>query len=180
MGLEIGAAALFSAIGAAGAVGGTAYSAYAGNKAAKASRRAENLRQRQMNLDSAMKRREIFRKMQLSRAQAVSRTTNAGVGEAGGSALPGALGSISQRGQEDLGYNQFSTDIGNDLFRANRQYTTWQSNAQTGQGIANLGMNLIQAAPTLERIGTEISGPRTGGQVRTSPGYRGPYISSIY
>ncbi len=177
MGLEIGAALLYA--GTAAAVGGTAYSAYSGSKAASASRKAERLRQRQMNLDSAMKRREIIRKMQLSRAQAVSRTTQAGVGDPGGSALGGATASIQQRGSEDLGYNQFSTDIGNDLFRANRQQTTWQSNAQTGQGIANLGMNLIQAGPTIQAIGTEVAGSRPG-QVKTPPGYRGPYISSIY
>lgn len=178
MGLELGAALLYA--GTAASIGGTAYSAYSGQKAATASKKAEKLRQRQMNLDSAMKRREILRKTQLARAQAVSRTTAAGVSDPGGSALGGATASITQRGQEDLGYNQFSTDIGNDLFSANRQYTQWSSNAQTGSGIAQMGMNLIQAAPTLQRIGTEIAGQRSNSQVRTAPGYRGPYISSIY
>ncbi len=174
MGLEIGAALLFA--GTVAAVGGTGYNAYAGAKAAKASRRAESLRQRQMNLDSAMKRREILRKVQLSRSQALSRTTQSGASSS--SALGGAFGEIAQRGGEDVNYNEFSTDVGNDLFRANRDFTTWRSNAETGQGIANLGMNLIQSTPTLTSIGTEAFGKKPGSS--TSPGYRGPYISSIY
>lgn len=177
MGIEVGIGALLTSIGTATAVAGTGYSVYSGAKAAGASRDAERLRQRQLNLDSAMKRREMLRKIQLSRSTALSRTTVAGAQKS--SALGGALGSIQQRGGEDLNYNQQSTDIGNDLFAANRDITTFQSQAQAGQGIGNLGFNLIQSAPTLSRIGTDLfGGESTSG--KSGGGYRGPYISTIY
>jgi len=172
MGLEIAAA-----IGLASAVGGTAYSAYSGNKAAKQSRKAENLRQQQMNLDSQMKQREIFRKTQLAQATARQRATQSG--SQFGSGLQGGLAEIAQRSGEDTNYNFQSTNIGNDIFAANQKQTMFKSNAEAGAGVAAFGMNLLQSLPTLNRIGTEIAGPRQSSSFPQAA-YRGPYISSIY
>lgn len=172
MGLEAAAA-----IGLVAAVGGTGYSAYSGNKAAQQSRKAEGLRQQQMNLDSAMKQREIFRKTQLSQATARARATQSGTQF--GSGLQGGLAEIAQRGGEDTNYNFQSTQIGNDLFQTNARQTQYKSNQETGQGVANLGLNLLQSLPTISRIGTEIVGSKSASSGRF-PGYRGPSISTIY
>jgi len=172
MGLEIAAA-----VGLISAVGGTGYSAYKGNMAAKQSQKAEALRQQQMNLDSQMKQREIFRKTQLAQATARQRATQSG--SQFGSGLQGGLAEIAQRGGEDTNYNFQSTNIGNSIFAANAAQTGFKSQAETGQGFASLGLNLLQSLPTLNRIGTEIAGPRQSSSFPQGA-YRGPYISSIY
>lgn len=185
MGLET--AALLTAIGTATAVGGTAYSVYNGQRAAAASKEAENLRQKQLNLDSAMKRREMIRKIQLSESTAVARATSSGTQDS--SSFGGSIGSIQSRGGEDLNYNKESTDIGNNLFAANRDVTTFQSLSQAGSGVSSLGTSLLQSTGTLTRIGTDLFAGRGSPEevmsrsdmsnIPIAP-YRGPSISTIY
>lgn len=179
MALEVGLGALLTTLGTATAVAGTAYSAYEGNKAAGQSRRAEQLRQQQMNLDSAKRQRDFIRKMQMAQAQSSTRLSQSGAQFSSAAAV--SSGNIASETQTDINYNQFSTDIGNNIFDANAKQTEYKSNAEAGQGFSKLGMSLLQSTPTITRIGTEIAGrSNNSGGAAASQNNPGPYISSIY
>lgn len=157
MGLEVAALAGIFQIAGTAAAGYGAYSSYQGQKAAAAaSKKAEDARQRQMELDALMKQRKIIRDTQLARAKALSAATQQGAGE--GSGLPGGYGQIQQTGGEDLNYLDQSRDIGRSIFDANRAYTEASSQAATGKGLFSFGVDLIQASPKLGQIGVDLFG----------------------
>lgn len=143
------------------AVAGTAV-AYKGKKQeaqgrsemTAASIRAEDARERQMNVEAQRAQREIARKAQVARSMAIVRGANQGA--LYGSAIPGAEGQIaSQAGQESNAVEQ-NKDIGTDIFAANRAYARASQKTSEGASIAGFGTSLIGLSQPIAQIGSTI------------------------
>lgn len=151
--------------GAAVSYGAAKQNAAAQTAALDAQKQSEALRQQQMNLDATRRKREIIRQSVAARSAAVAQTTAQGASGAGGSSLPGAVGSIAGRqgvGFEGIDQNQ---QIGNSIFAAHQaQLTAYQSaaNAQSvgalGAGITSLGGAFISNAGTFGKVGAFVGG----------------------
>ena len=140
------------AIGAAGAV----TQVVGANNAANASKKAERLREQQMNLETARQRRAVIRNSLRARAMAITNATAQGAGS--GSGLPGGFGQIGQQTGENLtGLNQGQI-IGAGVFQANRDSYGAQSLVSFGGGMSSLGGALIDNAPTIARTATYATG----------------------
>ena len=131
---------ILGAIGLVAQVAGSFIQAGAAKKAADASKKAEVLRERQLDLESARQRRETYRQTLRARSQAlVSSTAQGGTG---GSGIAGGLNQITGKGAENtLGINQ-GQSIGKGIFSANRQVADAQSLAAFGGGLSSLGSTI--------------------------------------
>ncbi len=145
---------------ALGAVG-TVTSVNAANQQASAAKRAERLRERQMELEAMRQRRAAIRTALRARSAGLVAATAQGAGS--GSGIQGGYGQIGgDLGNNMLGINQ-GTEIGADIFQANRDGAGAASLAAFGSGLSSLGGALVSNADTLGRIGTYASTPRTTG-----------------
>ena len=146
---------LIAAAGVAAGIAGTAMQVSGQNKANKAAKRAESIREAQMNLESARQRRDVIRKMNLARAEAVSSAETQGTSSSSG--LSGGLASIgAQGGSATLAINQ-NQQLGAEMFAANRQAASGNSMASFGNGLSSLGGALVNNASTIGKIGTYYS-----------------------
>jgi len=103
----------------------------------KAQKKAEKLRERQMNLQAMRERREVIRQATLARSTALATATSQGAAAPGSSGLGGAYGQISgEAGRQKVAINQ-NQQIGQGIFAANRQY--FQGSTQIGMGRAVAG-----------------------------------------
>ena len=143
---------LIAAVGVAAGIGGTIVQMQAAKKQEKAARRAENIREAQMNLESRREKRSVARQALVARAQALtSAETQGGVG---GSGLAGGLAQIgSQAGQVSSAIDQ-NTQLGAGIFQANRDISAARSREAFGSGISSLGGALVNNSETLGRLGT--------------------------
>jgi hypothetical protein len=154
-----------STIIAGAAIGGLAVSGYsavqqaeARRDATEASRRAERLRERQMQLDAQRRQREVFRRQMIARATTVSRTTaqNAGLGS---SAVGGAFGEQAGTTGRDTLYNALGLDIGRGLFDANADIAEAQGRTATYEGLGQLGTSFVNNAQLIGQVGHSLFGP---------------------
>jgi hypothetical protein len=142
---------------------GSKQNAAAQEKALAAQQETENLRQQQMNLDAARKKREIVRASMQARSAALATTTAQGVAGQGGSSLQGAYGSIAGRtGVNWLGVDQ-NQQIGNSIFashqnqlEAYKQAASAQSTMALGAGLSSLGGAILSNAGTIGKVGTYV------------------------
>lgn len=147
---------IIAGVGIAAAVAGSAVSVNASNQATAASKRAEALRERQMQLEAARSRRQVVRNMLRARSAALVGATAQGA--SGGSGLAGGYGQIGQQSGENMtGINQ-GTEIGAGIFSANRDYANAQSLVSFGQGLSSLGGTLMNNSGTIGRVGSYMSG----------------------
>lgn len=147
---------IIAGIGVAAGLAGTAVSVGAANAASQASIRAENLREKQMNLELARQKRQAIRAGIRARSQAASNANNQGASS--GSGLQGGFGQIAQgTGENMVGIGQ-AGQIGSGIFQANRDSASAQSLVSFGGGLSSLGGSLIDNASTIGRIGTFASG----------------------
>ena len=152
---------IIAGIGLAVGVAGTAAQVVGSSQQAAAAKRAENLRERQMNLEAARQRRQVIRNSLRARSMALTSATAQGAQS--GSGLQGGFGQIGQQTGENIqGVNQ-GTEIGAGIFAANRDSAGVSSLVSFGQGLGSLGGALVNNADTLGRIGTFFGTPRTGG-----------------
>lgn len=145
-----------SILGGVAAVGGTAYSIVQGQKAASASKRAERLRQRQLQLESNRRRREAIRQFQLNRATSLSNLTGSLGSVLGGGSAYGGLGGLTSTLGTQLNTLDQATDIGQGLFSANAAYSQASANSQAGSGIASFGSSIFQNSQAIGRIGATL------------------------
>jgi hypothetical protein len=169
------------ALGAIASIGGTVVSFIGQRQAAKAqetmakrqahfSKRAEAAREQQMRLEASRQRRQQFRQGILARAEAVSAGVNQGAqlgsGVAGGAAQ--ATGTALQ-GQQTA---TAAETLGGHIFEANRgfheagvqgarQIAKAQSLQAMGGFISSFGGAVVNAAPTISRVGTYFGSQRT-------------------
>lgn len=155
-----------AAVGAAGSAAGTlgAITSLAGTAAGvagqfmqqKAAKRAEELRERQMNLEAAREKRQIVRKSIMARAEATANATAQGAQQ--GSGLQGGLAGITaEQAQGTLGVNQ-NLEIGRGIFAANRDMARAGTISSIGSGIQSIGSSLTQNMELYGRLGTYYSG----------------------
>jgi hypothetical protein len=159
------AVAGLAAAGAGAAINYTAskQNAAAQSQALQAQQQSEALRQQQMNLDAARRRREVIRASVAARSASLSQTVAQGAGGVGGSSLPGAQASITGReGVNELGINQ-NQSIGNSIFSAHQQQlqayqsaASAQSFGAIGAGLSSLGGALMTNAGTIGKVGTFV------------------------
>lgn len=146
----MGIGAVIAAVGVGISAAGTVAGIIGQQQAASASKRAERLREQQMNLDAARSKRETVRRTLMAQAQAQSVGTNQGAGDS--SSLSGALGEIGSVG----GRNQVATNqnqaIGAGIFQANRDIASGESTSSFGQGLGSLGGMFVNNAQQLGRI----------------------------
>lgn len=188
---------LMTAIAAVG-VGLAGVSLWQGNKAAQANaaaqqqqvnaqvtaqKESEALRKQQMDLDATRRRREVLRQSVAARSASLAVTTAQGAAYEGGSAVPGAYGSIAGRtGVNTVGINQ-NQEIGSSLFNVHQnQLTAYQSaaaaqskaqsNMAFWQGLGSLGGSLITNAGTIAQVGT-YAGGKIGSWMAPKGGFTG-------
>lgn len=138
-------------------------------KAFQLQKKAEQERQKQMNLEAMRKRREIVRNTLAARSDALATTTAQGANGSGSSALPGAYGGIqSQSGGQLLAVNQ-NQSIGNNIFDIHGQmFDAYSASAAAGSQAA-LGSALGGIGGILMKQNTNIGSffgtPQQTGQV---------------
>lgn len=133
--------AVFSSIAAAlttiAGVAGTAVSAIGAYTQAKGAKKAEDIRQKQMDLQAQRDRRSSVRQALMARATASSNATAQGADQ--GSGLAGGLSSISgQNGRNIQGINQ-GQELGTQMFNAQRQISNGQTLGSIGGAIQGFG-----------------------------------------
>lgn len=130
---------------------GTGVQYAAAQDASDASKRAENARRAQMELEASRKKRELIRQGIIARAQATAVGTNQGAQDS--SALAGALGGIT--GTETRGVQgvNSSVTLGREVFAANQQIAEAQELGALGQGLSSLGGAVNKQLGTIGRLG---------------------------
>jgi hypothetical protein len=106
-------------------------------KQAKAAKKAEALRERQMNLEAARKKRELIREGVVARGKAKANAEAQGAGA--GSGLAGGLAQITGQQGRNVQANNQDQQIGQGIFAANRQYAAGGTLASIGSGISSFG-----------------------------------------
>lgn len=143
------------AIAATTAVAGTAYGIAEGQQAADASKRAEELRKKQLRLKQQEQQRQAIRESQLARANSASNI----VGQTGtleGSIFANVASANSAALGTNLGGINAAANIGLGIFDANAAYAQASANASAGQNIAAFGKDLFNSGPAIGRIGSTL------------------------
>lgn len=136
---------------------GTAVSAYGQYGQYKAQRKADALRQRQVQLEATRLKREQLRKAQVARAQATASAYNQGAGES--SALAGGLSQITgQAGRAVTAINQ-DAKLSEGLFNINTEYAKSGAVVSVGEGITSVGSMIAGNADTINRASASLFKP---------------------
>lgn len=124
-------------------------------------RKAENLRKKQMNLDSARRRREIIRQSIIARGMAVNNAANQGA--VGGTGLTGGMFEIGGGARRAISQTNQNQGIGAGIFDANLEGGNAQmreadagSIAAFGSGLSSLGGSIVNNIGTFNRVGTYL------------------------
>lgn len=151
------------AIGLVGA--GLTYSAQMkmANAQEAASKKAENAREQQMQLDSAHRKRQAVREAIVARSMSLSAGVNANAQD--GSGVAASMGQATAMGGENQQVTNSTEILGSRVFAANREYfeatRKGQQGMAFGQALGSFGGALQSAAPSLQRLGTYFGSPRT-------------------
>lgn len=140
LGLSLAAAAI-----------GTGVSVYGSVQANNASKRAEKLREKQMNLEATRRQREIIRQRQVANSQALAVATAQGAAQ--GTGLQGGYGAVAgATGRQAVSTSQ-NTQIGSGIFQANAAADNAQSISAAGGGLSSLGQGVLNNYGVLQRVG---------------------------
>jgi hypothetical protein len=143
---------IIAGVGLGLSAAGTAVSVIGQMQASEGAKRAEALRERQMNLEAARQRRSVVR--QALRARSIALTNATDQGATGGSGIAGGLGQIANTAASNTQAINQGVQIGSDMFRANETISGGQTLASFGSGLSNLGGSMYQGSETLGRIGS--------------------------
>jgi hypothetical protein len=119
---------------------GQAFGLIGGLKTAKAEKKAEKLRERQMNLEAARKKRENIRQAQIQRAEVASNAVSSGAGDS--SALAGGIAGIEGAANRNNVAVEQDRQIGAGIFRQNRKAASGRGIAGIGEGISAFGSSI--------------------------------------
>lgn len=128
---------IIGAVSAIAGVVGTAVSVVGAMQQNKAAKKAEALRERQMNLEAQRERRTAIRQAQVAQATAISNAANQG--GTGGSGIAGGLSQISNQMNQNITATNQNQEIGAGIFQANRQISSAQTLQSIGSGITGFG-----------------------------------------
>lgn len=134
--------------------GGMVLSAYGQYGQYKAQRKADALRQRQVQLEATRLRREQLRKAQVARAQATSRAYNQGAGES--SALSGGQSQIVAQGARSVQAINQDAALSGGLFKANTQYAKAGALVSIGEGIQEVGQVIASNSGEINRASASL------------------------
>ena len=138
-----------------------------------ASKKAENSREQQMQLDSSNRRRQSVREAIVARSMGLAAGTNAGAGQ--GSGVAAALGQATAQGAENQQVVNSSQILGSRVFAANRDYFNATQKGQAGmalgEGLSSLGGAIVNNAGTINQMG-QYFGNRPQGST-LNRGYNG-------
>lgn len=152
--------AAFSSIIAAAGLGlsaaGTVMNVMGQQKAAAGAKRAERLREAQMNIEESRSRRQIIRQAVVARGSALSNATSQGAQESSG--LVGGISQITNESGGAVTAGQQNKQLGTQMFAANRQISAGQSQSSFGSGLSSLGNGLVSNSEMIGRIGNYFSG----------------------
>lgn len=136
------------AIGAFGA-----YKQYTAQQdAAKASKKAEKLRETQMNLDAQRRRREVIRKMIAERAASRANAAAQGASGSDSSVIGGQAQAVNTGAYNVNAINQ-SQEVGQGIFAANAQYADAYARAGFGEAISGFGGKIFDNSEMISRVG---------------------------
>lgn len=116
---------------------GTVFGLIGANKQAKAAKRAEALRQRQMNLEAMRQKRQLVREGIVARANATNNAVAQGAAE--GSGLAGGIATVTGNQNRNVQAVNQDTELSNGIFAANKKYASGGTLIAIGQGISSLG-----------------------------------------
>lgn len=134
-----------SAVGTAAGVAGQVMSMNAAKK-------AEKLRERQMDLDTARQKREIARQAIVARSTALSSATEQGAQM--GSGLQGGQAQITGSANQGILAANQNQEIGAGIFAANRKAASGNMLSSFGNGLSGLGGMFLQNQELFGRVGT--------------------------
>lgn len=146
-------ATIYAAVAVAGLV-----TSYFGKKKEKAgvrqqsaaSIRAENARERQMELEGIRSQREVMRRTMVARSMANVNAASKGAMQ--GSGIQGGYGQIQNAGGRQINEIQQNLGIGRDIFSANRDLARAQEKTAEGKATYGLGMDIFKSADPISRI----------------------------
>jgi len=116
---------------------GQAFGLIGGMKTAKAEKKAEKLREAQMNLEAQRKKRENIRSSLISKAEVTSTAVAQGAGDS--SALEGGIAGITQAANRNNAAVEGDRQIGSAIFRQNAKAAKGRGIAAIGEGISSFG-----------------------------------------
>ncbi len=129
----------------------------------QASKKAENSRQQQMQLEAANQRRQSVREAIVARSMGLAAGTNAGAQY--GSGVQAATGQAIAQGAQNQQVTNSSEILGSRVFSANRQYFNATQKGEAGmafgQGLSALGGALVNNSGTIDRLGTYFGSSKT-------------------
>ena len=123
-------------LGAIGSVVGTAVSFMGSQAATKASKRAEMLRKKQMNMEATRAKRGEIRKAMITRSQIASQAQGQGAADTSGSM--GVQGSIQTAQAVNTRAIANAAQIGTQIFDQNAKIAQAQGQQNLGQGITSM------------------------------------------
>lgn len=149
-------------LGASKAAQGQKQIAKASRQIASASQRNEQLRERQLNLESLRQRRQAVREAIIARSSALTNSVGQGAGIYN-SGLAGGYGQIGGQLATNVRNITQAQQIGQGIFDNNAQiaqgeYKASQGQAQVagGQAISNFGGQVINSLPIITRVGQQV------------------------
>jgi hypothetical protein len=125
---------IFGAIGAVASIIGAGIQAKGASDTAEASKKAERLRLRQVNLESARQRRESYRQMLRARSQALL--------TAGAQGASTGYGQIGSKTAENISGINSAQEISKGIFKQNAAIADAQAMAAWGGGLTSLGQTV--------------------------------------
>lgn len=143
---------IIAGIGLAIGAGGAFLNFQADKKAAKESKKAEKLREQQMNLDAMRKRREVIRQMIVAKATGASNAAVQGVSGGDSAVVGGQAQAVATAARNTSAINQ-SQSIGQGIFDANAGIAAAQRTGAWGQAFQSVGGGLIENSETISRVG---------------------------
>jgi hypothetical protein len=138
------------AVGAIFSLVGIGMQVYGQIAQANALKRQTALQEKQMNLEADRQRRDIIRNAIMARA--IAQTNAANQGALFGSGLQGGYGQIAGRSGNQIVATNQNQEIGQGIFKAQRQYYNASIISSFGSGLSSLGNMFMQNAGTINRV----------------------------
>lgn len=154
-------------IGTAIAGAGMVQQRSATREASRASRRGEEIRRKQLELENIRTQRAIIRQAQQARALAISAASSRGA--ISSDVLPGAFGQIATQSGAQLLAQSENTQLSREMFDANAAFSTAKADAQNAAGMVDFGKSLFGNAERIASVGTSLGSAIRGPVTVSNP-----------
>lgn len=144
--------AISSILGLGANLIGQSKTAEANEKASAESKKLESIRRQEAKLDDQRRRREIIRRSQIARSNAL--TAAAGQGVLSSSGAAGAIGQATNQGATQFNEQNQAYQLGGQAFSANAGIAAAGAEGAAGQAISGFGQTLFNNARQIAQVGT--------------------------